>query len=505
MELRKNNEPGTTQPVEARLRRLMDSNAQGVFFWDIAGEITDANDAFLSIVGYDRVDLAAGQLCWMKLTPPEHAQLDQCAIEQIAQTGICTPYEKDLIRKDGSRVPILIGAAVFEDNHDEGVAFVIDRTESQRAAMEAVRLAAIVESSSDAVITSDLHGKVTSWNAAAEKIYAYSAEEMVGRPITCIVPPEYLQEEEWILNQIKLGERVEHLETERVGKDGSRIAISVTVCPIKDSLGRIVGASKVARDITENKRISEELLRLNADLEQRVFERTAQLETSNKELESFSYSVSHDLRAPLRSIDGFSQALLEDYSDKLDSEGQDHLRRIRTASQRMGLLIDDLINLSLVTRAEVCMEPVDMTRMAREIVRELMESAPDREVEFAIAENLSANTDLRLIRIVLTNLLNNALKFTTKTSHGRIEFSSVATNGITEYFIRDNGAGFDPAFADKLFGAFQRLHAQKDFPGTGIGLATVQRIIHRQGGRVWADAQLEQGATFHFTLNAAAA
>jgi light-regulated signal transduction histidine kinase (bacteriophytochrome) len=239
---------------------------------------------------------------------------------------------------------------------------------------------------------------------------------------------------------------------------------------------------------------------LNTDLEQRVIERTAQLQTANKELEAFCYSVSHDLRTPLRSLDGFSQALSEDCSDKLDAQGQDYLRRIRAASQQMGQLIDDLLNLSRVSRGEMSQELVDLSKMVHEVADELRAMAPGRDVQFVVADGLIAKTDPRLLRIVLTNLLGNAWKFTAKQLHARIEFGSTGDNGSTEYFMRDNGAGFDEAYAGKLFGAFQRLHAAKDFPGTGIGLSMVQRIIQRQGGRVWAEGKVDQGATFHFTL-----
>jgi light-regulated signal transduction histidine kinase (bacteriophytochrome) len=217
-------------------------------------------------------------------------------------------------------------------------------------------------------------------------------------------------------------------------------------------------------------------------------------------LEAFCYSVSHDLRAPLRSLDGFSKALLEDYANKLDSKGQNYLGRIRAGSQRMGQLIDDLLNLSRISRDEMTPELVDLSKMAHEVAEELRATAPDRDAQFVVAEGLVAKTDPRLLRIVMNNLLGNAWKFTAKQPHTRIEFGSSGENGGKEYFMRDNGAGFDQAYSSKLFGAFQRLHAAKDFPGTGIGLATVQRIIQRQGGRVWAEGKVDQGATFHFTL-----
>jgi light-regulated signal transduction histidine kinase (bacteriophytochrome) len=236
------------------------------------------------------------------------------------------------------------------------------------------------------------------------------------------------------------------------------------------------------------------------ELEQRVGERTAQLGAANKELEAFSYSVSHDLRAPLRGIDGFSLALLEDYSERLDDQGKEHLQRIRAATQRMGLLIDDLLNLSRMTRAEIRKERFNISTLAHSVVESLQEAHAKRPIEFRIEDGLEANADPRLLGVVLENLLGNACKFTSKRTSARVEFGKMHRNGSTAYFVRDNGAGFDPAYADRLFGAFQRLHGATEFPGTGIGLATVQRIIHRHGGEIWAEGEVEKGAAFYFTL-----
>src|SRR5216110_3243765 len=283
----------------------------------------------------------------------------------------------------------------------------------------------------------------------------------------------------------------------KVGED----ELGVLTDAFNQMLGRIEDQNRALRESKEG-------------LEQRVAERTheleernealrhnsAQLLAANTELDAFAYSVSHDLRAPLRSIDGFSQVLLEDYAAQLDEAGRESLHRVRAASQRMGTLIDDLLKLARVTRAEMRTEDVDLSGMARDIASELQRAAPERQVEFAIAAGLKARGDARLLRVALDNLLRNSWKYTAKRPGARVEFASVDANGGKAFAIRDNGAGFDMKYADKLFGVFQRLHSAAEFEGTGVGLATVRRIINRHGGRIWAEGAVDQGATFYFTL-----
>jgi signal transduction histidine kinase len=271
-----------------------------------------------------------------------------------------------------------------------------------------------------------------------------------------------------------------------------------------DEIGDLSHAfSRMTADL---KTVTASKIDLESEVEQRkkaeeaLRQSTIELATANKELEAFSYSVSHDLRAPLRSIDGFSQALLEDYAHKLDEQGKNYLQRVRSATQRMGDLIDDLLILSRVTRSEMKLQTVDLSTLANSIAAELKKTQPERSVEFVITPGLSANGDAHLLRLLLENLLGNAWKFTAKRAKAKIEFGASRVNGRRAFLVRDDGAGFDMTYVDKLFTPFQRLHSGNEFPGTGIGLATVQRIVNRHGGRVWAEGEVEKGATVYFML-----
>jgi len=493
------------------------------------------------------------------------------------------------------------------------------------------RLAAIVESSDDAIIGKTLDGKITSWNHGAEVMFGYTMEEVIGQSVTILLPADRLDEEKMILERLRRGDRVHHFETLRQRKDGKLIEISLSISPIHDETGKVIGASKIARDITERKRgddklkaslkevedlkaaldehaivaitdqqgkiayvnekfcaisqysreellgqdhriinsghhpkefireiwttiaqgrvwhgeiknrakdgtfywvdttivpflnehgkprqyvairaditarkkIETEILELNSSLEHRVKERTLQLEAANKELEAFSYSVSHDLRAPLRAVDGFSQAVEEDYGTLLPEEGRRYLKTIRGGAQRMGALIDDLLAFSRLSRQPLNMQPVNSESLVRNILGDLQSQQPDRQVQIRLGDLPSCQGDPALLKQVWVNLLSNAFKYTHKRKEAVIEIGCQREQNSEIYFVRDNGTGFDMQYAHKLFGVFQRLHRAEDYEGTGVGLAIVQRIVHRHGGRVWAKGGLDRGATFYFTLNEA--
>src|SRR5713226_2729610 len=294
------------------------------------------------------------------------------------------------------------------------------------------------------------------------------------------------------ISQRAIAEPIVHLaETARIVSREKNYSVRAATTGTRDEVAVLIEAfNEMLARIQE----------LNENLERRVVERTAELNAANKELEAFSYSVSHDLRAPLRAIDGFSQALLEDYAGKLDDAGKDYLNRVRAATQMMCSLIDDLLNLSRLTRTVMQLQSVDISVLVHSIVSDLQKAQPERQVQVRIQDGLKTSADPGLVRVALENLLSNAWKFTSKRACAHIEFGQADVNGTLAFFVRDDGAGFDPAYVDRLFGAFQRLHAETEFAGTGIGLATVQRIVRRHGGRVWAEGEVDHGATFYFTL-----
>lgn len=349
----------------------------------------------------------------------------------------------------------------------------------------------------DAVIVSDATGRIVYVNSAITRFFGYQPEDLLGKPVECLVPRQMHERH-------RSHRAAYHKEPRRrfmgfgkdlraVRADGSEFPVAISLGFTPSSQGNLVIA--IVQDLSDLR----ERDRSIETLTERMM-RDAKLEEVNKELEAFSSSVSHDLRAPLRVVDGFSQILMEDYGPKLDDYGKSCVERIRAAAQRMGHLIDDLLHLSRITRSDLIAADVDISATATEIAAGLTALSPERNVEFIITEGLHTHGDARLLRIALENLLNNAWKFSAGRTPARIEVGRTMQGGGETFFVKDNGAGFDMAFAGKLFGAFQRLHNAKEFSGTGIGLATVQRIINRHSGKVWAEAEVDKGAAFYFTL-----
>lgn len=340
-------------------------------------------------------------------------------------------------------------------------------------------------------------------SAWIEELYGVSAADVVddASPVFSKLYPEDLDRVQESIAQSLKTMSIWRVEYRAIHPQKGEIWLEGHSMPVAEPDGSVIWHG-VIFDITARKRAEEEILRLNADLEERVQERTAQLEAANKELEAFSYSVSHDLRAPLRGIDGWSLALLEDYGGQLDEKARQYLDRVRGEAQRMGLLIDSLLELSRVARTHMVLKPIDLSAIAGTIAARLRESHADRKLEFTIEAGLKTTGDARLMEIAIGNLLDNAVKFTGARDPARIEFGRTRHANDSTFFVRDNGVGFDMRYADVLFGAFQRLHKPSEFPGTGIGLATVQRVVHLHGGRIWAEAQPGKGATFYFTIGA---
>lgn len=432
---------------------------------------------------------------------------DPASLEIVGLNHVCPQRSEQLVtRKDGSEfwAELNFRPLAGDDGHYTHCVWTCrDITERREAQEKALLLGSIVADSDDAIIGKNLNGVVVAWNKGAERIYGYTPDEIVGRSISILIPPDRSYELPLLLDDLRRGARIEHYETERIRKDDRRITVSLTMSPIKDAAGYIVAASVIARDITERKKAEQEIRALNDGLERRVLERTAQWEVANKELEAFAYSVSHDLRAPLRAIDGFSRILLEDHAPQLSEEAARYLNIVRNNAVQMGELIDDLLAFSRLGRQQVTKETVDVRALVRRALDDLAREHDGRRIQIRVGDLPFCEADPALLKQVFANLLGNALKYTRQRDPATIEIGVLPQGGKPEaivYFVRDNGAGFDMRYADKLFGVFHRLHRAEEYEGTGVGLAIVHRIISRHGGRVWADAAVDQGATFFFTL-----
>ncbi|MBF0408278.1 MAG: PAS domain-containing protein [Candidatus Riflebacteria bacterium] len=344
----------------------------------------------------------------------------------------------------------------------------------------------------------DLSRRIIDWSKKAETVFGWTREEAVGKDLVELLVPEHVKENlKNIADSIRGGKLIEHEINENVTKSGKIIICEWNNSVLSDNSGNPSSFLSLAHDITEKIQMEKQLQEQMKEIKKI----NVNMEAANKELEAFSYSVSHDLRAPLRSLDGFSQALLEDYFDKLDEGAKDYLKRIRNASTRMGSLIEGLLQLSRITRSPISSVKTDLGIIAEETFSEIKNTIPGRAINFDAQKNVFAKCDENLIRALLQNLIGNAIKFTSKKDPAIIQFGTFQKDGKTVFFVKDNGAGFDMKYYGKLFGAFQRLHGVQDFEGTGIGLATVKRIINRHGGEIWGEARENEGATFYFTLD----
>jgi PAS domain S-box-containing protein len=497
----------------AQLELTLKSIGDGVIVSDINSRVTFINPVGEALTGW-KVDQACGQPLEVvfnivnertrrRVENPANRALREGIIVGLANHTL-------LIAKDGAHYAIEDSAAPIRDKAGDafGVVLVFRDASGARAAEDfRARLAAIVQSSDDAIVGKDLTGRITSWNPGAARLFGYSAEEAIGRPITMLIPPERLTEESDILERLRRGERVEHFETVRLTKDRRSVRVSLTISPIRDAEGTIVGASKIARDITEQTRTARELAeareslkKYSEELEKTVAERTAELKAAYRELEAFAYTVAHDLQSPLRRIGGLLTILKQDLGSELEGRNGEVLHKIIRGVDRMDALVRDLLKLSKVGAHLLRREDVNLGALLEQVIAELKPHTQGRQVEWQIGPLPVVRCDAGLMRQVFVNLLSNALKYTRPRPTAIIDIGQTTVDSRLAFYVSDNGVGFDMKLAEKIFTPFHRFHTDPQFEGSGIGLATVDRIIRRHGGQIWAEAEPDRGARFYFTV-----
>lgn len=489
---------------EARFRVLAEQATDAIYLHDTQGQIVDVNQQACRGLGYSRDELLRMRVADIEV---EIGPAQIAAIWENMRPDTPVTVEGRHRRKDGTTFPVEVRTALFHaDGRDFALAAARDigaRRQAEtalRASEERLR-ATLDNTPGVAVQWYDRAGHVLYWNKASEQLYGVPAAQAMGKTLRDFLytPEQFSGFLDAIAGIEKQGMPYGPAEIDMQNRQGEKICVIYTLFQIPGNVNEPIFVCMDV-DISERKRAEAELQLHREHLEELVRARTDAMDVANRELEAFNYSVSHDLRSPLRAIDGFALALTEDCAGKLDATGQDYLQRIRGGTQRMAALIDAMLQLSRIGRKPLKPGSLDLSAMAREILAELAAAEPARQVAIDITPGLGAWGDAQLLHAALANLLGNAWKYSAKTPHAKITFGQMQQDGQTVYFVRDNGVGFDMAHAGKLFGAFQRLHHRAEFEGTGIGLATVQRIIHRHGGRIWAEAAPGQGATFHFTL-----
>jgi PAS domain S-box-containing protein len=480
--------------VEEQLRDFLHNATEAIHQVAPDGRILWANRAELELLGYSANEYIGRQI--------QDFHVDSSTIEDIFarlnRGEILRNYEARLKHKDGSIRFVLINSSRRMEDGEFAYTkcFTRDITDRKNADLCTELLKAIVESSDDAIVSKDLNGMITSWNAGAQRIFGYTPNEVLGKSVTILIPPERLNEEPGILQRIRNGERVDHYETIRRRKDGALLNISLTVSPIKDSAGRVIGASKVARDITERVRAKEKL-------EQTVAERTAALRDVVAELEGFSYSIAHDMRAPLRAMHGYSRILQDDYSANLPPEGLDFLQRIASNSARLDSLITDVLHYSRVTRGDLPLARVDV----EDLLHDVLDSYPQLRAAGAtilVQSPIPAVTaNGAALTQVFSNLLTNAIKFIAPGITPKIRVYARPSDPDVRICVVDNGIGISEAGQKRIFRLFERLNPSPEFEGSGIGLTIVRKAVERMGGRVGVESQLGSGSCFWIELPAA--
>ncbi len=467
------------------------------------GCLLDVNEGFERITGYRREEVLGKTVEEINLW--QHAEKRQRMIELLQQEGKLRNYMGEFRKKNNEKIIVELSAEVIElDGQACLVVLAKDVTELKQTEEALAKSISewnhAMDYFNDALVIVDLNDRVIRANSAFYRLTSLIPEQVIGKDVGSIL---HAAGEEVSCPACRARKKHKDALIVLEADDPDNFAgrpVEIMVRTIRDYQDEPQSVLMAIHDLSRQRAIENELRQHRDNLEELVTERTRELEAANKELETFSYSVSHDLRTPLRSINGFSQAVLEDYAEQLDDTGKDYLQRINSASRRMNDLIDDMLKLSRLSRFEFNREDVDMSMLAESVVNQLKELEGEREVNISIAPGLKAQGDKKQLDIVLVNLFGNAWKYTRNTENASIEFGATE-NGEKIFYIKDNGAGFDMRYADKLFGVFQRFHNNDEFEGTGIGLATVQRIIHRHGGRIWAEAEVGKGATFYFTLS----
>ncbi|EEF57697.1 PAS domain-containing sensor histidine kinase [Pedosphaera parvula] len=497
---------------EEQFRVTLSSIGDAVIATDRNGRITFMNSVAETLTGWDTPQAIGIPLDnAFKIVNEFTRQPAENPVNKVIQEGkvVGLANHTILISKDGTERPIDDSGAPIRGSAADlrGVVLVFrDVTERREAEVAALRLAAIVQNSDDAIISKNLDGIITSWNEGAQRIFGYSANEIIGKSIKTLVPPELQEQEDEILGRLRRGERVFHFETIRVAKEGRHIPISLTISPIKDPSGHIIGASKIARDITERKQAEkalaeakEKLQSYANELELQVRERTRSLEKTITELESFSYSLSHDMRAPLRAIESFSEIVLKDYGETIGAPGVDLLKRTITAAHRMDKLILDLLTLTRLSQAPINLEPIDLEKLIDGIIQGRLEFQPP-QAEIKIQKPLFRVTGNEVsLTQCLTNLLDNAVKFVPTGTVPHVRIHSEPNGDGVRLWIEDNGIGINANEKKQLFQMFQRIHSDT-YPGTGIGLAIVRKAVERMGGEAGVESEPGKGSQFWLQL-----
>jgi PAS domain S-box-containing protein len=479
---------------------LVEQASDGIFLANQDGYYIEVNSAGLRLLGYTREEIL--QLSMRDVT--KHSPVEPIRFKELKE-GKTLLSEREMIRKDGSLLPVEISARKLPDGRLQGI--VRDISERKRVE-ETLRKSQFLLNETQRITKVggwefDLLTNKITWTDEVYQIHGVSKEYDPGsadEDIQFYAPEDQSRISKAFRQAVEKGEPYD-LELRLKNAHGTRIWVR-TIGEVEYREGKIVRVFGNIMDITERKLAEEEIRNLNAELEQRVARRTQELEAANKELEAFAYSVSHDLRAPLRAIDGFSRIILDDYAEQLDAEGKRMLNVIRASTAKMDRLIIDLLAISRATRIEMNFSLINMTALVNLIYQEISAPTVREQISFSVLSLPDAHGDATLLRQVWTNLISNAIKYTMPMQERQIEVGSYRENDMNVYYVKDNGVGFDPNYTHKLFGVFQRLHKSEDFEGTGVGLAIVQRIIQRHGGKVWAEGLLNQGATFSFTLQA---